>query len=135
MVKEVRHDRCDTSLSTLHQDSFKLEREVRVDKDDTLTSCLHPTKCKVSNATRNDRGDTSTSCALQFGRTRVRNLTSDDANLTSSSSPNDDMSSSYRQAHSRRAVWLTLNRLGIARPERKLSTRRANAEGNATKPV
>ena len=49
MVKEVRDDRGDTSLSFLHQPMFKVVKEVRVDRGDTSTSRSHPTKCKVYN--------------------------------------------------------------------------------------
>ena len=163
LVKEVRADRGDTSLSFVHTPMFKLVKEVRDANGDTSTSCPHPTNCKVSNATRDDRGDTSaswprgmpllrvkfiykafnefsddkgdtsTSCGLQFDRSKVCSLTSDDNSLTSTSSSHEDRSRLCRQAHNLRAVWLTPNRLGMARPGRKLNSRRVSAEGNATK--
>ena len=37
---------------------------------------------KVSNDVSDDKGDTSTSCSLQHNRSGVRNLTSDDNNIT-----------------------------------------------------
>ena len=62
----------------------------------TIMILVHTTRYTVFNEVSDYKGDISTSCPLQFVRSRVRNLTSDDTNLTSSSSLHEDMFSSYR---------------------------------------
>ena len=118
-----------THRSAGHTPKFKLIKEVRDDKGDTSLSRLHQAMSKVVKEVRYDKGYNF--YLFCFDRSRIRNLTNDDTNLTSSSSLHEARSSSCRQTHNRRAVWLTPNRLAMARPGRKLSSKRAISEGRA----